>query len=52
MKYIAKAGIPQQRIANYCGPDTKILKDIQTYRTLQIQMHRHIIHMYCRNDVI
>ena len=26
IQYITTAGFPQQRIANYCGPDTKIFK--------------------------
>ena len=51
IKYIATAEMRQQRIANYCEPDTKILKNIETSHITYTNAS-HIIHIYYRNDVI
>ena len=50
IQYIATAGIPQRRIANYCGPDIEILNDIQTSHITDTNTYIQI-QMYYRNDV-
>ena len=41
IQYIITAEFQQQRIANYCGPDKKILKDIETSHITDTKTHSY-----------